>query len=597
MKMRVADYLTAKLHEAGGEHVFLVAGGMIMHLTDALLRHPEQQHVCCHHEQAAVMAAEAYGRRTGRLGVAYVTAGPGALNTLTGVVGAFVDSAPCIVVSGQSKVAQATVRGPRQFALQGFDTLPIFERVTKYAVMLDDVSRVRYEVEKCIHLATTGRVGPVWIESPIDVQGMLFDPDEHEGYVPEPEPALGAAELEAAVEATVEALRRSERPCLLVGAGVRAAAATAELAELAERTGIPVLTSRLGMDLLPAGTPELVGRPGTYGDRAANFTVQACDLLLSVGCRLALGLVGHDYDGFAQNAYRISVDVDRAELEKPSVRPHLPIHADARDFLRSLLERLGDWQMRNDAWRARTRDWRDRYPTDLPEYEDEPDGINSYRFFRHLSEVARPDDDFVVDTGSCFHAFAQTFAVKEGQRHVITGGLSTMGYLPASVGVAMASGRRTICVTGDGSLQMNIQELQTIAHHRLPVKIVVLSNSGYLLIRITQRNFQGGRLIGTDEASGLSCPDLERIAGAYDIPFARITGEGDVEAGLAALDGVGPVILEVLTPSDQLLQPRVGSVQLEDGTMVSLAYDDMVPQLPREEYAAQKELDAPVEVA
>jgi acetolactate synthase I/II/III large subunit len=586
MKMRVADYLTAKLFDAGGECVFFINGGMIMHLADALLQHGRQKYVCCHHEQGAVMAAEAYGRATGKLGVAYVTAGPGALNTLTSVVGAYVDSSPCIVVSGQSKVALAKVKGPRQFQLQGFDTLPIFKNVTKYAVMLDDVSRVKYEVEKCIYIAKTARVGPVWIECPIDIQGAPFDPDEYEGFIPPESPVSSHPELRKQVKTVADCIRESRRPCLLVGAGIRLADAIPELHRFVDTVKIPVMTARLGMDLIGHDHPLFVGRPGTYGDRASNFTIQNSDLLLSVGCRLAIGLVSYQYENFARYAKKIVVDIDEKELTKPSVIPDIAVKADAKEFLIELTRELSGFQFDNVRWIEQTQQWKKKYPVDLPEYKHEKEGINSYHFYRMLSVQAPDNALFAVDTGSCFHAYAQAFEVKFGQRHIITGGLSTMGYMPGSIGVALANpGKDIYCITGDGSLQMNIQELQTIVHNRLPIKLIVLSNNGYLLIRLTQDNFQNGRYIGTDKDHGISFPDLKKIAVAYGLPYMKITSSKNLKSGIHRIfTEPGPMICEVFSPANQILIPRVASKSLEDGSMISMPYDDMFPFLPREEY-------------
>jgi acetolactate synthase-1/2/3 large subunit len=586
MKQRVADFITARLYEAGGKNVFLVTGGMIMHLTDGLRQHGKQTFTCCHHEQAAVMAAEAYGRYTGELGVAYVTAGPAALNTLTGVVGALVDTSPCVVVSGQSKVAQSTVTGPRQFALQGFNTLPIFKQVTKYAVMLDDVKRVRYEVEKAIYMAKAPRVGPVWIEVPIDVQGMTFDPDDYEGFTPPaPEPTTDASLL-GKVREVAACLKQSRRPLILAGAGVRLAGAMDTLRHFCQQHQVPLLTSRLGMDVVDYDFPLFVGRPGTYGDRPANFAIQNCDLLLTIGCRLGLGLVGHDYGDFARHAKKVMVDVDEHELIKPSVVPDVPVKSDALSFLRSLGETLGDFRHDNDRWVAQTQHWKKTYPVNLPEYVNEKQGINSYHFMSAFSAKAPADAVCVVDTGSCFHVHAQSFKVKRGQRHIITGGLSTMGYWPGAVGVAKAAdGRDVYCITGDGSMQFNLQELQTMVHNRLPIKTIVLNNNGYLLIRLTQQNFQEGRLIGTDAGSGVSCPDLEKIAWAYGVKFIRIKDVSEMQAGIDEMIAYrGAVICEVMTPQNQLLIPRVASRKKDDGSMESAPYDDMFPFLPRDEY-------------
>lgn len=583
--IRVADYITNALYEAGGENVFMITGGMIMHLTDAVLQHGRQRYICCHHEQAAVMAADVYGRLTGKLGVAYVTAGPGALNTLTGVVGAYVDSAPCIIVAGQSKLSQAIVTGPRQFALQGFNTLPIFSQVTKYAVMLNDVSRVRYEVEKCIYLAKTGRVGPVWIECPIDIQAAPFDPEKAEGFTPEHE-IDSSKNMDSNIQNAVEAIRKSRRPCILAGAGVRAAKAIDLLHRFVEKTGIPVMTSRLGMDLMDDSHPLFIGRPGTYGDRPANFVAQNCDLLLVIGCRLGIGLVGYDFTGFARNAIKIMVDIDERELTKPSVTPDLAIRMDAGEFLRKCMETLNNYKMDNHDWTGQIRLWREKYPVDLPEYVREQNGVNSYHFTRLLSEKMPADAVIVVDTGSCFHVHAQAFKVKFGQRHVITGGLSTMGFMPGIIGAAAVDPKKDVyCITGDGSLQMNIQELITISYNRLRAKLIVNNNNGYLLIRLTQKNFQDSRYIGIDKDTGVGFPDLEKIANAYGMHYIRISFLAECDVKLKELfDYPGPVICDILTPFDQPLIPRVASKKMPDGHMVSMPYDDMYPFLPREEY-------------
>ena len=585
MKMRVADYLVDQLYQAGAEHSFLITGGMIMHLTDALLQHKKQKVICCHHEQAATMAAEAYGRYTGKLGVAYVTAGPAALNTLTGVVGAYVDRAPCIVVAGQSKVSQARVTEPRQFALQGFNTLPIFQQVTKYAVMLDDIARVKYEIEKCIHLAKSHPVGPVWIECPIDIQGTVFDPDQYEGFTPTHE-ATDTGLFDGKIELAAEAIRASRRPCFLFGAGVRLAGAVEAANKLIRDVNIPVLTSRMGMDITSYDNPLFVGHPGTYGDRPANYAVQNADLLVVVGCRLSVGMIGHDYQSFGQHAKKIIVDIDEKELTKPSVAPDIAVQSDAKMFIDALGGKLGSYRLANQPWVEQTQLWKRRYPVDLPEYKKEKQGINSYHFMTVFSEKATEKDIFLVDTGSCFHVHAQAFKVKAGQRHIITGGLSTMGYMPASIGVAAgAAGNPVYCITGDGSIQMNLQEFQTIVHNKLPIKIIMFNNNGYLLIRHTQQNFMEGRLIGESPSTGVSFPDMKKIAKAYGIEYVRISRLQELNAKLrTVLDARGPLLCEVMTPSNQLLIPRVASKKLENGSMISMPYDDMFPFLPREEY-------------
>lgn len=589
-KIRVADYITDALYRAGGETVFLVTGGMIMHLTDALLMHGKQKFICCHHEQAIAMAAEAYGRFSGKLGVAYATAGPGALNTITGVVGALVDTSPCIIVAGQSKVSQAIVRGPRQFALQGFNNIELFKSITKYAVMIECVAQVKYEISKAINIALKHRVGPVYVECPIDIQGAEFDPELYPDYV-EKETQKSASVDEYKFSQIAKLLAESKRPIIIAGAGVRLAGAVNELHNFAERYGVPVLTSRLGMDLIGDDHNLFVGRPGTYGDRPANFAVQNCDLLISVGCRLGIGLTGYNYDTFATQATKIIVDIDETELDKPGVKADIAVQLDAKVFLQKITEYLPA-KKRHNEWLEQIHIWRERYPVDLPEYRHEKNGINSYHFTRLFSEKMSASDIFVCDTGSCFHVYAQAFKVKYGQRHIITGGLSTMGYMPAAIGVAaVAKGASVYCITGDGSLQMNIQELQTIVHNKLPVKLVVFNNDGYLLIRTTQKNFQAGRYMGESSSTGVSFPDLRRLADAYGIKYMKIAFEGELANKLEELVlSDEAVICEVITPREQLLIPRVASRQMPDGTMVSMAYDDMFPFLPREEYRANKKI-------
>lgn len=595
MTTTVADYIAETLYRAGVRETFLITGGFSMTLTDAVGRHGDLRYVCMHHEQAAAMAGEAVGRFTGRLGALYVTAGPAACNTLTGVVGAWVDTSPCIIIAGQAKLRQAQVSGLRQFPLQGFETLPIFKHVTKYAVMLDDLSKVRYHLEKAIYLATHGRVGPVWVEVPLDLQGASFDPEAFPGFDPKSE---GFEETHSPTESTAskvraayDLLKSAKRPVLLVGAGVRHADAIEDLEDLLAQIGIPFLTTRLGMDLVDHGHPLFVGRPGTYGDRPANMAVQNSDLLISVGARLAIGLVGHDYEDFARHSKKVLVDIDPTELNKPSVRADLAIHADAKDFLRRLRQEAEQegWRFAQTAWVDLTQAWKQKYPVDDPAYLQETEGVNSYHFTRVFSEYLSPEAIAVVDTGSCFHVWAQACKVKKGQRHIVTGGLSTMGYgLPAAIGVAAAApGREVVCVTGDGSIQMNLQELQTIVHHQFPIKILVYDNNGYLLIRLSQKNFHGGRLLGEGPETGVSFPDPEKLCWAYGLKYVSIESLQDMETKIQeVLEHPGPVWCNIKTPAFQLLCPRVASEKLADGTMRSKPYDDMFPFLPREEYEA-----------
>lgn len=589
----VADYIANTVYEAGAHTAFIVTGGFSMNLTDAIGRHGRMKYVCTHHEQAGAMAAEAFGRFTQTLGACFTTTGPAALNALNGVAGAWCDSVPMIVISGQAKLAQAQVTGCRQFPVQGLRTLPIYEHVTKFSAMLERAEDLPFLLGKAIHIAMHGRPGPVWIEIPLDIQNVKFDPAECRKFeAPRNEQETETPQLRARVIQVLELLRSARRPCLLAGAGIRHAKGIAEFHYLLNVLNIPFLTARLGMDLVDNEHPLLVGRPGTYGDRPANFTVQNADLLITIGCRLGIGMIGHDFSDFARHAKKVIVDVDPTELSKPSIVPDLAIQADAKLFCKILAEeaQAQGWKFSHEAWLQTTRSWRQKYPVDLPEYQQEKDGVNMYHFTRVFSELLAKDSVTVLDTGGCFHVWGQACKVKFGQRHVITGGLSTMGYgLPGAIGIAAATKgmKDVICITGDGSIQMNLQELQTIVHHKYPVKIIVFDNKGYLLIRLSQRNFLEGRLLGEGPESGVSFPDPRKIAEAYGLKFLEITEISHMKERISeALEWRGPVWLNVKCPQWQLLIPRVASEKMPDGTMRSKPYDDMFPFLPRDEYEA-----------
>lgn len=592
MKIRVADYLTQKLAEVSGNKLFMITGGMIMHLTDAVYKKKDTiDTYFFHHEQAATMAAEAYARYSKKIGVVYVTAGPAALNTLTGVVGAYVDRSPCIIVSGQSKVEQVHVTTPRQFSLQGFNTLPIFEQVTKFAVILDDITQIKYNIEKAISIASQAPFGPVWIECPIDIQGAMFDPEEYEGF----KANHAVMQHPINVQQIIEALNKAKRPVILMGAGIQQANAVQEANTIADTFGIPIVTTRMGMDILDHEHVNFIGRPGTYGDRAGNFAVQNSDLLLVLGSRLSIGLIGHDYQNFAPNSKIILVEIDPNEFEKPSVIKAIKILGDVKEVMNLLIQNFHPKKEHYLKWLEKAQAWKQNYPVDLTEYLNEKEGVNSYHFMRVFSEYLTSNDVIVTDTGSCFHVHAQAFKVKFGQRHIITGGLSTMGYSPASIGVAALakdSHKDVYCISGDGSIQMNLQEFQTIAHYKLPIKTIILNNNGYLLIRHTQNNFMEGRLFGESSDTGVSTPPMKKVAELYNIKYLAVSNLDEMEDKIKELIAYnGAVIFEVITPSNQLLIPRVASKKLDDGQIISMPFDDMYPFLPRDEYIKNIQID------
>lgn len=598
MEIRVADYLTEELAKAGGNKIFMITGGMIMFLTDAVYKMNKEnglEFFCFHHEQAASMAAEAYGRATGKLGVTYVTAGPAALNTLTSVVGAYVDRSPMIVVSGQSKVEQTKVITPRQFSLQGFNTKPLFEQVTKYAVILDDVSKIKYEIQKAIYIAFEQPLGPVWIECPIDIQGATFDPDLYEDFIPSIKDKATYAKEQ--LKDIIELLKNAQRPVVLAGAGIRQASIIKEFQELIALLKIPITTTRMSMDIIDHEDEYFVGRPGTYGDRTGNFTVQNADVLLVLGCRLSIGVIGHDYEQFAPDTKKIIIDVDPNEFEKPSIsKKDLCIEANLQDLIPELIKELKISNYDSNKfsqWLKLTNSWKMKYPVDLDEYAS-LDEINSYHFMGQFSKRVGSNALFAVDTGSCFHVHAQAFKVKFGQRHIITGGLSTMGYSPSSIGVAASANKdnkEVYCISGDGSIQMNLQEFQTIAYYKLPIKTIIINNDGYLLIRLTQKNFCDNRLIGESNQDGVGFPSMEKVADLYGIKYLAIKTMDELDSKIDELIAYnGPMICEVFTPREQLLIPRIASKKLDSGKIISMPYDDMFPFLDREEYEENKKM-------
>jgi acetolactate synthase-1/2/3 large subunit len=596
--MIVADYIFDFLQGKGVDTAFMVSGGQAMFLVDSLGRHPAIRTICTHHEQSAGMAADAYSRITGKLGVALVTAGPGSINIVNGLVGGWTDSAPMMIISGQSALAFVDYQaksGIRQYGIQGIYIQPFVEKATKFFVTVDDPAKIQYYMEKAYYLATSGRPGPVWIDVPLDVQRMEVPEKLLYPYHPEACFATPTVPHEKLLK-TWDLLKNARRPLVIAGQGIRIAKADLELRTLIERLNIPLVTTRLGIDLIESDHPLYVGRPGNYGDRAANFAIQNADLILSIGSRLSTASVGHDSARFGKHAIKVAVDIDPKELDKPGVPIDLKINGDAKSFIVSLLAVAQAEQMHDtSSWVSRCQGWKRNYPVVLPEYTDEKP-VNSYLFSARLCEKTGSDDVVLVDTGSCFHVACQAWKVKTGQRFLTTGGLSSMGYWVAGIGACAANHyRRTIVITGDGSLQMNLQELATIKHNNLPIKVVIFNNNGYLLIRQTQRNFMEGRLFGEGPETGVWCPDSLRIAEAYGIKGVRIDSVDTMDAKIdEMLAHNGPVICDVMTPEWQLLIPRVSSEKLPDGRLVSRNYEDMYPYLPKAELELNMKSEKPV---
>ncbi len=591
--IKLSDYIYTYLARQGVKDVFMISGGGAMHLVDSIGKQPGLRFICPHHEQAAAIAAEGYARTTGQMAVVTVTSGPGGTNTLTGVIGQWLDSIPVLYLSGQVK-QETTIEccretGLRQVGDQEINIVDIVRPVTKYTAIIQEPASVRWHLEKAIYTATYGRPGPVWLDVPLDVQAAMIDENALAGYEPENSGASETdARLRSDVEKVVAALSGSSRPVFLAGQGIRISGSQDLFRALLEKMGIPVLTSFCGFDLVPSDHPLFVGRPGTLGTRSGNFALQNADLLLAVGTRNNIRQVSYNWDLFARAAYKIIVDIDPAELKKPTVHPDLPIHADAGAFLRELDRQLStatlpDWQEWLDWCIERKR----RYPVLLPEYWQVNKPVNPYCFIDTLTNVLGEGATIVAGNGSACVSLFQSGIVKERQRVFWNSGCASMGYdLPAAVGACFATGKQpVVCLAGDGSLQMNIQELQTVAFHRLPIKLFVFNNDGYVSIRQTQNTFFEGRHVGCDPGSGVGFPDIVRLAEAYGLDSEVIDEHGSMKEKIEQiLKNPGPVVCDVRLSPTQVFSPRVSSEKKADGRIVSKPLEDMYPFLPRDEF-------------
>jgi acetolactate synthase-1/2/3 large subunit len=570
-----------------------------MHLLDSLGTNKDINYISTHHEQAAAMAAEGNARITGRPGVALVTSGPGGTNAVTGVCGAWIDSIPAIFLSGQvtsNTLIEGT--GLRQFGIQESDIVSMVKSVTKYAVTIKDSNQVKYHLQKAIHLATTGRPGPVWLDIPLDIQSKMITPHECPSYEPVERKIPEDNLLNKQVSECVELLKNSERPVLISGYGIRLSKGEKEFLRLIEKLGIPVISSWTTSDLIPSSHELSIGRSGIFGDRGGNFTVQNSDLILSIGSRMSVPQVGYNFPLFARAAKKIIVDIDSAELNKPSLKPDLPIQADAREFMVELLAQLNNAQpFEISGWLQRCQGWKLKYPVVLPEYKECKDAVNSFYFVQTLSEKLDKNAVIVTDMGTSFTCTMQTFKTKMGQRLSTSSGHASMGFgLPGAIGACIGNDRQdTICISGDGGLQMNIQELQTIVHYNLPIKLFVLNNNGYLTIKATQQN-HFGRFVGAEQSSGVTCPDIIKIATAYGLPTARMANTEELNEKIdSVLQATGPIVCEIIMEENQPLIPRVSSLKKPDGTIISKPIEDLYPFLSREEFMENMIVD-PTEI-
>ena len=588
--IKLSDYVFEFISALGVKQVFLLPGGGCMHLVDSLGANKDIEPICCLHEQAAVIGADACSQYTGNIGAALVTVGPGSTNTITGVAGAWIDSVPILVLSGQVKRQDLSVgRGVRQMGVQEISIVPMVNGITKYAVTVMEPEKIRYHLEKAVFLAKNGRPGPVWLDIPLDVQGVQIDEEALEGFDPAEASNSNTKDMQVSVTKIIDILNASTRPVILVGNGIRCAKANQDFLKLVDLLKIPVLTTWKSIDFLSEDHPLFFGRPGSIASRYANYIQQNADLVITIGARLDLAQIGFNYGTFAPRAKKVIVEVDEFEIKKMAMEVDVAICADAGVFVKELLRQAASVEGKDRSlWLEYCVALKQKYPIILPEYKESTGYANTYHLIDVLSEVMGENDILVPgSSGSCSEITLQAFRVKFGQRIFNNPGLGSMGYgLPASIGACIASnGKRTITIIGDGGLQHNIQELANVFFRQLPLKIFILNNNGYASIKITQMRYFDSRFVCCDPDSGLPMPDIEKIAHAYNIPYIRIENNTELnEKVRGVLDSDGPVICELLVDSTLPTIPKLSSEVKADGSIVSKPLEDLWPFLDREEF-------------
>lgn len=602
MKIRVADYIAELLADKGIDTLFTVVGGGAMHLNDGFGHNPKIKCIHNHHEQACSIAAEGYYRMSNKLPAVCVTTGPGGTNAITGVLGAYLDSIPMLIISGQVKyemTVASTGLDLRQLGDQEWDIVSTVNSMTKYAEMVVDANKIKYCIEKAIYLAMDGRPGPCWIDIPLDVQGAIIDTDDLIEFDPKELEANSVQEVtEDILDKVIEKIKTAKRPVIYAGSAIRTNDAYASFLNVINKLQIPVVNAWNATDSIEYDNPLCVGCGGSFGDRPANFAVQNSDLILSLGCRLSTRQVSFAYDSWAREAYKIMVEIDPAEINKPTLNIDLPIQSDIKDFLEKfnayLEKEYSDYTFKNEDWIKQCNIWKEKYPVcDKSKYEQK-DKINIYAFLDTLSNCMKENDKIVVANGAacaCIHGYK----LKKGQRLVVNSGVASMGYdLPAAIGACFGIDQNDIiCVCGDGSIQMNLQELQTIIHHKLPIKLFLINNDGYQSIRITQRSFFEQPFIGIGSDSGdISFPNMEKIAYAYGFKYNQCSDINKLKDTINnTLNTREPVICEVFVDTEQSFEPKSASKKLPNGKMVSAPLEDMKPFLDRKELEENMYID------
>lgn len=586
-KVKVSELIAQALEDLGIEHVFGIIGAGNVHLYEAISRHGYTEIICVHHEQAACMAMQTYYRTNGRLSAALLTTGAGSTNGVTGVVSAWADSIPGIVIAGNENSKFTTADNPlRMWGVQGYDSVEMVRKVTKYAQRVTSPEQAVYELKKAAYIALDQRPGPCWIEIPMDIQANRIDTATCAQFVAPVSVNFLTSQIAAQVDRVVDALLTAQRPLLWLGNGIRLAGAEKKIKPLLELLGVPALVSWAGIDMIDSKHPLVFGRAGVYGQRAANFILQNCDYLLTIGTRLAIPQIGYDLAELARQARIDVVDIDPQEASKHQARTQEMITCDANEFMTALIGRLENRLIPSKSdWLTKCHAYQDQFPWVGPEHADQGDFMNSYRFMARLNSFFKKDQIVVTDMGTALLCAHQALHIEEGQRLMTSTGLGEMGYgLPAAIGVSFALDRgEVMCLNCDGGMMLNLQELQTIAHHKLPIKLFIFNNDGYLMIKHTQNALFKTGYIGTDKASGISCPDYAKVAAAFDMPAFQIRHWDECDETLAKVQAAtGPVICEVFMHPEQLFTPKLSLVAKEDGTLVSPPLEDLSPLLPRE---------------
>jgi len=594
IKIKLSDFVIKFIENLGVKHIFLISGGGNIHLVDSLGNSKKIKYVCNHHEQASSTATEAYARVKG-FGVCLVTTGPGGTNAITGVLGAYQDSIPMLVISGQVK--RETIgagRIARQFGDQEVNIVDIVKPLTKYAVTILDPLEIKYQLKKAVCIAKSGRPGPVWIDIPLDVQGSYIEINKLKNFNSSEiqlDHETNNLKLKDLVNQTLNKIKKSKRPVLYVGNGVRIANGHKQLLSLIKLLKIPVLTSYAGYDLISSDNPYFFGRAHAFGQRAANFIIQNSDVLLTIGARLDIRTIGFTYKAFARNAYKIMVDIDMKEIKKPILSIDLPVNFDAKDFIEEMIRQIkeSNFNVEIDDWLDYGRRLNKKYPVVLKDYWLEKKFVNNYCFIETIGKLLKPNELIVESNGvGPLNCMYQAFYVKSGQRIILNNGCAQMGYgLPAAIGVAFAMNKkqRVICFDGDGSIQLNIHELQVMKHHNLPIKLFIYSNDGYQSIKNTQNNLFAGKHVAVDKESGVSCPDIVKIGKAYGIKTERINNHTDMEEKIKkVLEFPGPIICDINAVRQLTLSPKLMAKKLPNGQFASPPLEDMGPFLPRDEF-------------